>query len=85
MREQRGKTGTRAPHFEPGLMCRPGFCYTLGAMEGKPVARVTSARIPTEFGLIQLSLYRSAADGKEHLALVMGEVVGQVDVLTCIS
>lgn len=49
-------------------------------MESKTIERVTSARIPTNFGLFHLSLYRSPADDKEHLALVMGEVAGQEEV-----
>ncbi len=50
-------------------------------MEGKPIEHMTSARIPTDFGLFQLALYRSHTDDKEHLALVMGEVAGQTEVL----
>ncbi len=50
-------------------------------MEAKPINKVTSARIPTAYGEFQLGCYYSAADSKEHLALVMGEVAGQDDVL----
>ncbi len=38
--------------------------------------RVTS-RIPTRHGTFQLMLFESLADGKEHLALVMGDVRGR--------
>ncbi len=46
------------------------------------VQRVASARIPTPFGEFQLHLYSNNQDGKEHLALVMGDVCDQADVLT---
>ncbi len=46
------------------------------------VQRMASARIPTPFGEFQLCLYTNNQDGKEHLALVMGEVRDQYHVLT---
>jgi len=42
---------------------------------------MASARIPTAEGEFQLCLYRNSRDDKEHLALVMGDVTGKVDVL----
>ena len=40
-----------------------------------------SARIPTPSGEFQLCLYSNLCDSKEHLALVMGDVDGEEDVL----
>lgn len=45
------------------------------------VQRRSSARIPNRNGTFSLVLYRSDRDEKEHLAFVMGEVVGRRDVL----
>jgi 3,4-dihydroxy 2-butanone 4-phosphate synthase/GTP cyclohydrolase II len=45
------------------------------------VHRRTSARIPTNRGTFQLYFYQSSRDEKEHLALVVGEVTGEEDVL----
>ena len=50
-------------------------------MESKRIERIASARIPTTYGEFQLACYRSPADEKEHLALVMGEVAGKENVL----
>ena len=43
--------------------------------------RRVSARIPTEEGEFQLFLYTTNQDDKEHLALVMGDVSAQTNVL----
>lgn len=43
--------------------------------------REAVARIPTEVGEFQLSLYSNNHDAKEHLALVMGKAQGQRDLL----
>lgn len=43
--------------------------------------REVCARIPTDLGTFRLCLYTNTEDEKEHLALVMGDVAGQVDVL----
>jgi len=40
------------------------------------LTRTASARIPTPYGAFQLFHYQSTRDGKEHLALVMGDVTG---------
>jgi len=45
------------------------------------VTRQVCARIPTDEGLFQLCLYHNNQTDKEHLALVMGEIEGQMDVL----
>jgi 3,4-dihydroxy 2-butanone 4-phosphate synthase/GTP cyclohydrolase II len=39
-----------------------------------PLVRTASARIPTPYGVFQLSHYSDARDGKEHLALTLGEL-----------
>ncbi len=46
------------------------------------LTRTASARIPTAYGAFQLFHYQSARDGKEHLALVMGDVTGSAGALT---
>jgi GTP cyclohydrolase II len=46
------------------------------------MCRKTSARIPTAAGEFQIYLYADHQDGKEHLALVYGEICGQTEVLT---
>jgi GTP cyclohydrolase II len=45
------------------------------------VERMATARVPTAEGDYRLVLYHNTHDAKEHLALVMGEVSGQSDVL----
>jgi len=50
-------------------------------MDSLIVERKACARIPTDSGEYQLYLYVTNQDNKEHLALVMGEVQGQRDVL----
>jgi GTP cyclohydrolase II len=45
------------------------------------VKRMVSARIPTEAGEFCLHLYTNNQDDKEHLALVMGDVSAQSNVL----
>ncbi len=45
------------------------------------IERGTPARLPTPFGEFVAVGYRSVIDGKEHLALVMGDVDGREDVL----
>lgn len=46
-----------------------------------PLVRTVKARIPTPYGTFFLYHYNDARDGKEHLALVMGDVHGRSDVL----
>lgn len=50
-------------------------------MDQHPIQRTTCARIPTPEGVFQLCHYSNAHDGKEHLALVMGEVADAQGVL----
>ncbi len=50
-------------------------------MEPLTVARMVSARIPTDEAEFHLYLYHNNHDDKEHLALVLGEVAGKSDVL----
>ena len=45
------------------------------------IRRTTTARIPTPEGTFQLRHYVDTRDGKEHLALIMGEDGGQGHVL----
>jgi 3,4-dihydroxy 2-butanone 4-phosphate synthase/GTP cyclohydrolase II len=42
---------------------------------------MTTARIPTDDGEFNLSLYRNNRDDKEHLAIIYGDVTGHADVL----
>ena len=46
------------------------------------MTRMACSVIPTEWGEFQLCLYRNNQDNKEHLALVMGQVENQGQVLT---
>ncbi len=50
-------------------------------MEQLVIEKLTCARIPTEGGDFQLCLYGNNRDNKEHLALVMGDVQAQENVL----
>lgn len=43
--------------------------------------RVVSSRLPTRFGEFELHLYDNRLDGKEHLALVLGDVANGEPVL----
>lgn len=45
------------------------------------VQQLVCARIPTDVGEFQLCLYANSQDDKEHLALTMGTLLGQKDVL----
>ena len=47
----------------------------------KLVERVEVVKLPTEYGLFDLYLYRSKLDGQHHLALVCGQVAGKANVL----
>ncbi len=51
-------------------------------MDENKIVRRVSARLPTDLGEFQLYLYTSDMDHKEHLALVMGDLQGQSEVLT---
>ncbi len=45
------------------------------------VHRVAEARLPTEFGQFTIIAYRNDVDKAEHVALVMGDVAGQPNIL----
>lgn len=45
--------------------------------EDKLVEKISEAKIPTVFGEWQIKLYRSLADGREHVALVKGQIDSQ--------
>lgn len=45
------------------------------------VTRMTSTRIPTEYGDFQLCYYTNTLDNKEHLAFVMGDIAQADSVL----
>lgn len=45
------------------------------------VEKIAWAYLPTEFGEFTIHAYRSLIDGKEHIALVCGEVAGKENVL----
>ncbi|MDA8366243.1 MAG: 3,4-dihydroxy-2-butanone-4-phosphate synthase, partial [Actinomycetota bacterium] len=47
----------------------------------KLVQRISRARIPTEFGEFTAYAYESVLDGEQHVALVLGDVDGQENVL----
>jgi GTP cyclohydrolase II len=50
-------------------------------MDDLRVTKATCARIPTAEGEFKLCLYLNNQDDKEHLALILGEVENQPDVL----
>ncbi|MCA9958138.1 MAG: GTP cyclohydrolase II [Anaerolineales bacterium] len=50
-------------------------------MNGITVQKMACARLPTAMGTFSLCLYHNSYENKEHLALVMGDVDGQDDVL----
>jgi len=47
----------------------------------KLVERVVSVRLPTDYGDFQAVAYRETLTGKQHVALVKGQVEGEEDVL----
>ena len=47
----------------------------------KLVERVVSVRLPTEYGDVQAVAYRETLTGKQHVALVKGDVEGKEDIL----
>jgi 3,4-dihydroxy 2-butanone 4-phosphate synthase/GTP cyclohydrolase II len=50
-------------------------------MNDYQINRMACARIPTRFGEFQLCLYANNQDTKEHLAMVMGDVRDQQNIL----
>jgi GTP cyclohydrolase II len=53
-----------------------------GATDGAGVALVASAMLPTRHGEFKVHAFVDGRDGKEHLAIVRGEVFGGEDVPT---
>ncbi|MCI2430636.1 bifunctional 3,4-dihydroxy-2-butanone-4-phosphate synthase/GTP cyclohydrolase II [Candidatus Acetothermia bacterium] len=47
----------------------------------KLIERIASAQLPTRHGAFTIHAYRSLTDGREHIALVTGEVAGRESVL----
>ncbi len=47
----------------------------------KLVERAVSVRLPTDYGEFQATAYREVISGKQHVALVKGDVEGAADVL----
>ncbi|MFO1500730.1 MAG: bifunctional 3,4-dihydroxy-2-butanone-4-phosphate synthase/GTP cyclohydrolase II [Verrucomicrobiota bacterium] len=47
----------------------------------KLIERMEVVQLPTDYGEFRLHLYRSKVDGQHHLALVMGDVANQQNVL----
>ena len=47
----------------------------------KLVEHIETVKMPTDYGEFDLHLYRSKLDGKHHLALVSGNIVGKKNVL----
>jgi 3,4-dihydroxy 2-butanone 4-phosphate synthase/GTP cyclohydrolase II len=45
------------------------------------VERVAVAQLPTRYGEFEIVAYKSKIDGKEHIALVKGDVAGKANVL----
>jgi 3,4-dihydroxy 2-butanone 4-phosphate synthase/GTP cyclohydrolase II len=45
------------------------------------VKKIVSAKLPSQFGKFDISVYRSVIDSKEHLALVKGNIKGKEPVL----
>ncbi len=45
------------------------------------IERIATASLPTRYGEFSIHAYRSRVDGKEHIALVKGEVCGEESVL----
>jgi GTP cyclohydrolase II len=50
-------------------------------MKKPTVHREVAARIPTRYGTFQLMLFTNTLDGKEHMALVMGDVTDRESVI----
>ncbi len=58
-----------------------GLCTFMSVMKAKAVQQLSKARIPTQYGEFSLCVYQADNDPKEHLAIIMGEVEGERDVL----
>ncbi len=47
----------------------------LPPIETKTIIRTASSLLPTEYGLFNLSVYKSIIDSREHIALYIGEMI----------
>ncbi len=47
-----------------------------------PLIRQSSCRLPTEYGIFTLYGFEDTRNGQEHVALVMGDITGEVPVLS---
>ena len=45
------------------------------------IERITEAKLPTQYGDFRVIAYQSVLDGREHIALVKGELSGKTNVL----
>ena len=45
------------------------------------IERITEAQLPTQYGEFRVIAYQSVLDGREHIALVKGELSGKTNVL----
>jgi 3,4-dihydroxy 2-butanone 4-phosphate synthase/GTP cyclohydrolase II len=45
------------------------------------IERITEAKLPTQYGDFRVIAYQSVLDGREHIALVKGELSGKANVL----
>jgi 3,4-dihydroxy 2-butanone 4-phosphate synthase/GTP cyclohydrolase II len=45
------------------------------------IEKIAVAKLPTKVGVFDIHAYRSLVDGKEHIALVKGDVAGRPDVM----
>ncbi|HET8743588.1 MAG TPA: bifunctional 3,4-dihydroxy-2-butanone-4-phosphate synthase/GTP cyclohydrolase II [Gaiella sp.] len=66
---------------EDGTMARVPDLIEYRRRTEKLVERVVSVRLPTDHGDFQAVAYRETLTGKQHVALVKGDVEGQEDVL----
>ena len=63
------------------LICTIADLVAYRRTQERLVCRSAEARIPTEHGEFRAVGYESLVDGREHIALVMGNVAGAQDVL----
>jgi GTP cyclohydrolase II len=70
-----------SPNLGPNLNLILPVLPNNESMYPELVRRTTTARIPTPEGTFHLRHFIDARDGKEHLALIMGDVQNQANVL----
>src|SRR6202030_2885763 len=71
------------PDTQSTDLSRPGHVFPLRAVDGGVLRRAerlveckARSRLPTEHGEFQAYGFRSVLDGREHIALVMGDLAG---------